>query len=240
MAKLEITLLPDTDFTQASVKIDGGSVVYTFRFPVGARAEDVISKIENDLSGPKIFSEVEVIDNRPQPLVSVVDAEGDSIKNAIGKDVNTLLLKAQDFVESLDGSDNNIDVERMVDTVNQKVGKRVTGNADSQDCDFDILVLLPKGFLGFNANAIQLNFRASDITGNNSIAVGVYGADGAQVGSDFVLTPSAADTWETKIITAEQLATGTFSGGEMFRIRVHVVVDSADTIDLSDGVVKIA
>lgn len=240
MAKLEITLSPDTDYTQASVKIDGAAVSYTFSFPIAARAEDIVSKIENDISGPKVFSEVEVVDNRPQPDVSIVDGEGESLKNAVGKDINTLLLKAQDFVESLDGSDNNVDVERMVDAVNQKVGKRVTGNADSQDCDFDILVLLPKGFLGFGSDAIKLNFRASDIVGNNNVAVGVYGTDGAQVGSDFVLTPSAADTWEAKTITQEQLAAGVFSPGEAFRIRVRVVVDSADTIDLSDGTVNLA
>lgn len=149
-------------------------------------------------------------------------------------------LKISDFVESLDGSNNNIDVDKFIDAENNKVGKRVTSNEDNQDCDFDILVLLPKGFTNFNTNAIQLDFKASDIFGNNNITVRIYGTDKLEVGIGFNLTPSVPGIWETKTITSIDLSGGTFIAGEIFRIKIHVTIDNTDTIDISDGVVKFA
>jgi len=147
-------------------------------------------------------------------------------------------LKISDFVESLDGTNNNINVDKLIDAVNNKVGKRVSSNVDNQDCDFDILILLSNGFTNFSTNAIQLDFRASDVTGNNNITVRVYGTDKSEVGTGFNLTPSVAEVWETKTITSEDLSGGTFVAGQIFRIRIHVTVDNTDTIDMSDGEVR--
>lgn len=147
-------------------------------------------------------------------------------------------LKISNFVENLDGTTNNIDVDKYVDKINQKVGKKVTGNLDNQNIDFDILVLLPKEFSSFDDDAIQLELRASDITGNNNITVHIYGTDGIEVGTGFDLTPSTANSWETKTITKSQLNAGTFITGQIFRINIYITIDSGDKIDISEGVVK--
>ena len=149
-------------------------------------------------------------------------------------------LNISDFVESIDGGSNDVDVAKLVDTTNNKVGKQVTGNDNNQDIDFDILVYLPKDFIEFATNAISLDFRASDITGNNVITVRVYGTDGNEVGSGFNLTPSSGNTWQTKVITKANLTINgeVFAAEGFFRIRIHVAIDDADTIDISAGVVK--
>jgi len=149
-----------------------------------------------------------------------------------------LCLRISDFIESLDGVNNNIDVDKLINVENSKIGKKVTGNADNQDCDFDALLLLPSNLTGFATNAIELDIRASDITGNNNMTMRVYGTNNVEVGSGFDMTPTSANTWQTKVITASQLLAGTFTAGQMFRIRIHIIVDNADMIDISDGKVK--
>lgn len=179
------------------------------------------------------------IDSEASTAGKVLKSDGSSGTSWEFPDFQPIHIRTSDFIESLDGGSNNIDVDKLIDGTNTKVGKRVTGNADNQDVNFDVLVLLPKNFPGFDTNAIGLDFRASDITGNNGVSVKVYGTNGVLVDT-FDLTPTSANTWQTKNITSASLSGGTFSADSMFRIEIIVTIDSTDTIDISDGKVNIA
>jgi len=143
-----------------------------------------------------------------------------------------VVLRIAEFTVSLSGTNNNVDVENFADITNGRVGYKITGGADNQNCDISALIDVPGGIAGFDTNAIKIPFMASDSTGNTGVTVEVYDTNNTL---DYVSPKGQSTAWTEIIIPAVNLI-GTYEVGKKFQINIHVEVDLGDSVWLSDGV----
>ncbi len=198
-----------------------------------ASATDTWSNLNKNTTATRYLANTGTSNNPAWAQVALATGVSGTLPTANGgvPATRTIDIPVATLVPFPDGAANSAILAFYHDNTNHRNYGRLTSGSATQDYDWIAEIKLPTDFVSFSANALSVDIRSNDKTGNVNtislyIAAGTVdaGVNGAS------LAPSANDTWETKTVSPS----GAYTAGDWIHLHIHLGNDEAsNTVDIA-------